>query len=231
MIKAVCFDFFNTIAGYMPTREQIYLDICNKQGIKVDPRALATALPVADKYHREENRKQPIEKRSKLGQMNFYMNHATIALRNAGVKINKVIAWQMVMEYKKFAWEIKLYQDSPEALDSVKQKGLTVGIISNIDKAMEDIARNMGIDKYIDFYVTSMEAGCEKPAPGIFKLALKKAGVLPEEAIFVGDQYELDVIGAVNSGMKGILIDRNKWFADLKDYPRIEKLPEIINYI
>jgi putative hydrolase of the HAD superfamily len=231
MIKAVCFDFFNTIAGYDPPREKIFLEICNKHGIGVDPKALASALPSADKYHRDENRRSPIDKRSKLGQMNFYMNHATIALRGAGVKINKIIAWEMVMAFKKYTWDMKIYPDSADALKAVKQKGLTVGVISNIDKEMESITRDMGIDTFIDFYVTSVEAGCEKPAPGIFMLALKKAGVSAEEAVYVGDQYELDVLGAANAGIKAILMDRNRWFADLKDTPRIEKLPDIVNYI
>ena len=39
-------------------------------------------------------------------------------------------------------------------------------------------------------------------------MALKKAGVAPIEAMHVGDQYEMDTVGALGVGMKAVLLDR-----------------------
>jgi len=61
--------------------------------------------------------------------------------------------------------------------------------------------------------------------------ALEKAQVKAEEAMYVGDQYDLDIIGARGVGMKAVLIDRNDSFSNVTDCPRIHSLTEIVEYI
>jgi FMN phosphatase YigB (HAD superfamily) len=60
---------------------------------------------------------------------------------------------------------------------------------------------------------------------------LKAAGVKPAEAIYVGDQYEIDVVGANGVGMRGILIDRHDFLGDIKDSPRIRSFAEITQHL
>ncbi|MBN2463475.1 MAG: HAD hydrolase-like protein, partial [Dehalococcoidia bacterium] len=71
----------------------------------------------------------------------------------------------------------------------------------------------------------------DKPNPEIFQAALKKAKVKPEEVIYTGDQYDLDIVGARGVGMKALLIDRNDYFPDITDCPRIRSLAEVTKYI
>ncbi|RLE83608.1 MAG: hypothetical protein DRJ41_04620, partial [Thermoprotei archaeon] len=47
-----------------------------------------------------------------------------------------------------------------------------------------------------------------KPDARIFKIALKRLGSRPEEAVHVGDDPLMDVKGAKNAGILPILIDR-----------------------
>ena len=61
----------------------------------------------------------------------------------------------------------------------------------------------------MQFAVTSLELGVEKPNPLMFKKALEVAGVSELEAVHVGDQIGSDVDGAENSGVRPILIDRD----------------------
>jgi HAD superfamily hydrolase (TIGR01509 family) len=96
---------------------------------------------------------------------------------------------------------------------------------------MEPTYTQLGIQPYLDFKVTSSEVGCDKPQPEIFMAALEKAQVKPEESIFVGDQYHLDIVGARGVGIKGLLIDRNDYSPEITDCPRIHSLTEITQYI
>lgn len=57
---------------------------------------------------------------------------------------------------------------------------------------------------YVDGFVTSEEAGVEKPDPYFFSLCMEKVGCLPHECIFIGDNLTKDVKGAIRSGMCGI---------------------------
>jgi putative hydrolase of the HAD superfamily len=231
MIKAVFFDFFNTLVGYETPREQVYMEVCAKYGIKVDQKALLKAFPVADKYLRDQFRIKPSNKRSKLNMFNLYLNHAIVLLSNSGVKMNKMMAFQIVLNWLKYKWDFIPFQDGLDILKYCKENNYLIGVISNIDKDMADLFLKLGMKPYVDFYVTSQEAGCDKPAPGIFNLALKKANLKPGETVYIGDQYESDMLGAQGVGIQGILIDRNNWFSEIKDCPRIQNLTELKPYL
>ena len=49
-----------------------------------------------------------------------------------------------------------------------------------------------------------------KPDPKIFRMALDRLGVPASEAVFVGDNLQTDIKGALNCGMIPIHIDRRK---------------------
>ena len=62
--------------------------------------------------------------------------------------------------------------------------------------------------EFFAFILPSAEVGAEKPDEAIFRLALQRLGLRPEEVAHVGDQYETDVIGARAVGITPILLDR-----------------------
>jgi len=64
MIKAVFFDFYNTLATYHPPREDLYVNICRGLGITVEARALFTSLAAADIFYRNENSRSPVDKKA-----------------------------------------------------------------------------------------------------------------------------------------------------------------------
>jgi putative hydrolase of the HAD superfamily len=231
MIKAICFDFFNTLAGYNPSREQIYVDVCAANGIDLDPKILARRIYIADTYWRDENRKSPVDKRSKLQQFIFFMKYISRVLQEAGVKANIILTVKLLLRMKQIKWEFTAFDDTIPTLKSLKKEGYKLGLISNVDKNMEEVYQSLGFMDYLDFNVTSDEAGCEKPDPRIFQTALAKAHVTPEETMFIGDQYDMDIVGAKNAGIQAILIDRNNWFDDINDCPRINSLFEITKYL
>jgi epoxide hydrolase-like predicted phosphatase len=77
------------------------------------------------------------------------------------------------------------------------------GLISNNWSDLRDyLAREKIIDIF-DHIIISAEVGVAKPEPEIFRIALKQAGVRPEEAVFVDDFY-VNIEGCEKVGMKGI---------------------------
>jgi putative hydrolase of the HAD superfamily len=231
MIKAIFFDFFNTIANYDKPREQIYLDICKERGIEIDHKALYKSLPKADSFYREENRRNPIDNLSKEEQFAFWAQYVMIALKGAGVEADRELASEILKLMMQSRWEFQLYEDAIPVLKQLKEKGIKLGLISNVAKDVDDLFTRMGLLQYLDFTITSFEVGHDKPDPEIFLAALQKVGLQPEEAIYVGDQYELDIVGARNVGMKAVLIDRADMFPEITDCPRILELAQITEYI
>lgn len=231
MIKAIFFDFFNTLACYQPPREQLYIDICGEHGIHVEEKALFKSLPLADTFWRDENRRYPIDKRTSEENADFWAEYVVKALKGAEVEISRDLAFKILSKMQQMKWEFKSFEDVADTLKLLKDIGLTLGLISNVGQDMQKTFKELGLQQYLDYYVTSLEVGYDKPQPEIFQAALQKAKVNPEEVIYVGDQYELDIVGARGVGIKAILIDRKGWFADITTCPRIQNLTEIIKHI
>ncbi len=231
MIKAVFFDFYNTLASYSPPREEIYLNSARELGIGIEAKALFSSLSMADIYYRNENLRSPIDKKSPEEQIKFYIEYVNRIIGGAGAKISREQAIKILAQIKKVKWEFIAYNDALPALDTLKKRGLIIGLISNVAQDMESTFTRLGLQPYLNFKVTSAEVGYDKPRPEIFQAALKKAEVKPKEALYIGDQYQIDIVGARGVGIKAILIDRNEYFSDITDCPRIHSLTEITDYI
>ena len=93
------------------------------------------------------------------------------------------------------------------AVTELNKLGIRIGIASNSDQAdMERIVDKMGIRKRFDFLMSSEAARACKPSSTFFLRALEVASVRPENAIYVGDSPTLDVVPAIECGMRAILL-------------------------
>ena len=96
--------------------------------------------------------------------------------------------------------------DTHDALARLRAAGLRLGVVSNSDGRVEEALEAAGLRGYFDVVVDSTVAGVEKPDPAIFRAALEALAVLPSEALYVGDLYEVDVIGANAAGIPAVLL-------------------------
>ena len=104
----------------------------------------------------------------------------------------------------------------PEALPAirrVREAGRGVGVISNSNGSVRSLLEALGLAAHLDFVIDSAVVGVEKPDPRIFHLGLRAAGVSPAEAVYVGDLYSVDVLGARAAGLDGILLDPRGFWA------------------
>jgi HAD superfamily hydrolase (TIGR01549 family) len=101
----------------------------------------------------------------------------------------------------------KTEDETAPALEELKKRGYTLGVVSNSDGRIESAFERAGLTSYFDFFIDSFNVGVEKPDPGIFLLATERAMVAPEQAAYVGDLYWVDVVGARSAGLLPILYD------------------------
>ena len=101
-----------------------------------------------------------------------------------------------------------LVPGTPEALRWCKDRGLIVGLITNTLSRGDDEVRTdwdrFGLADTLDHVVSSHSAGWQKPHQAIFQRALELSGVLPNEAVMVGDRMVQDIWGAKRVGMRAI---------------------------
>jgi putative hydrolase of the HAD superfamily len=188
---------------------------------------------VADEYFIDENIKSPVEKGDPERRAEVHTRYEQILLAEVGVKAD----WELLAGIMKRIAELfrridwVLYDDVLPIFKTLKHQALILGLLTNMAKDMAPVCQKLGLESYLDFVVTSEEAGVDKPHPLIFETALQRAGVEAVEAVHVGDQYRIDVIGAIEVGIRPVLLDRYNHYSDITDFPRIHSLTELADYI
>jgi len=66
----------------------------------------------------------------------------------------------------------------------------------------------IGIDAHFRFQLGAREHGTAKPSAGIFHAACERLGVPPREVLHVGDDVEMDVVGAARAGLRTCWLNR-----------------------
>jgi putative hydrolase of the HAD superfamily len=129
--------------------------------------------------------------------------------RLAGVapgKIELVRDTLLLMHQRQHLW-CGMHEGTPAALDALRAAGYRLGVISNSDGRVEEALGAAGIRDRFELVIDSQLVGVEKPDPRIFALALDQMGLAATEAIYVGDIYEVDVVGARRANLDVILLD------------------------
>ena len=123
-----------------------------------------------------------------------------------------------------------MHPGTPAALARMRQAGLRLGVVSNSDGRVEEALAAAGIRANFEVIVDSRLVGFEKPDPRIFQAALEPLGIAPEGALYVGDIYEVDVIGARRAGMDVVLLDPagNHAGRDVQTAPSIAAVADLI---
>lgn len=133
---------------------------------------------------------------------------------------------------------IILYKESRPILAALQKQGVVLGIITNHSSLIRPVIREHVGDLIRDSHVViSQDLHVYKPDPVIFQHAARQIGVLPEKCLFVGDNLEVDAVGAVQEGgfQRGLWIDREKETAVVPPLPknihRITTLSQIMAFV
>ncbi|HVM30543.1 MAG TPA: HAD family hydrolase [Candidatus Limnocylindrales bacterium] len=108
---------------------------------------------------------------------------------------------------RRAAWYV--YPDVEPAVTAMRQAGLRLAVISNWVWGGPELIHDLELARHFETLVVSARVGFQKPHEGIFRLALQRMAVSPEDAMHVGDSYAADVLGARRVGIHPVLIDRS----------------------
>ncbi len=216
MIEAVLFDFGGTLFDYEPSNFSILGNVAREFGKNI----LDTDPILSKAFQRQEEYFLPLFE--KLGAWTpgwitdehwrkgdeFLLD--TIGLHSQEAKDSLAKRFQD-REYYHF----KLFSDAFSTLETLKNAGIKLGIVSNlgekgVPRRYEMLEEN-NLTQFFSSIVLSGERGVAKPDPGIFAIALEELEIKsPKNVFHVGDSYIADVIGARDAGIIPILIDTNK---------------------
>jgi HAD superfamily hydrolase (TIGR01509 family) len=131
------------------------------------------------------------------------------------------------MHTERHLWSL-VAERSAESLARLRQAGLKLAVVSNSDGRVEQALEAAGLRQYFDVVIDSALVGVEKPDPRIFHAALEALDVAPDEALYVGDLYEVDVVGARAAGLDAVLLGQPGQMTELNC--RVSpSIPDLVN--
>ncbi len=121
----------------------------------------------------------------------------------------------------------RCFPDVAPALRALAAQGLTVCIGSNFDGRLRRVVQGLPeLAECRDSLVISSEVGFRKPHPSFYQAACARLGLSPERVLWVGDDLENDVRGAIRAGLSGMLLDRAARAPD--DLPYVPNLTALV---
>jgi putative hydrolase of the HAD superfamily len=117
-------------------------------------------------------------------------------------------------------------EDVTGTLERLQALGFGLAVVSNANGTVRERLRVLGLGRFFPIVVDSHEEKIEKPDPRVFLPALKALGVSPDRALYVGDLFHIDVLGARAAGIDAVLLDRDDLRSHM-DVPRIRSLSEL----
>jgi len=205
-IKGILFDLDNTLYEY---------DVCHKAAFN-SCRSLAE-----DKY---KIKNDVFELNWKVGRDRVHKDlhgqgasHSRLLYfqklyENAFRKTHPVFALEMEEEYwSVFLNTMKFASGVEDFLKLVKSHGLKTCIVTDLTAQIQMRKwKKLELGRYMDYLVSSEEAGIEKPSPLIFKLALEKINLSAGEVIMIGDNFEKDIKGLDLMGINAYLVSAER---------------------
>jgi len=99
-------------------------------------------------------------------------------------------------------YKSNLFPFCHEVLAYLKSK-YTLHIITNGFEEVQAVKmESSNLYQYFNQIITSEKAGVTKPHPQIFEYALKAANAIASDSIMIGDNFEVDCVGAEKSGKR-----------------------------
>jgi len=228
-IKAVLFDMGNTLVKYdygLP--EEVFQRVLFSLGISRSLDDIKKAFLNAEKEAEDINL---LVSMGKIKRDEFWHQWDSLVLKHLGIAEHEKLAKSFTHSKWMDFVDSTLYPEAKEVLLELKRRGLKVGLISNgYEEEIDLVLEKADLEKAtFDIIVGVDTIKKAKPNPDIFRYAISKLDVKPEETIFVGDNVEADYKGAEKAGIHALLIDRTeKQQSDLKT---IKNLKEILSQI
>ena len=219
MIRIVTFDAANTLIRLTAPAGQTYAEVAHRFGAVLDPARLNQAFVRAWK----EMPRLPDQTGPRAEDGRFWWR--ALVATTLGIAEYRVDPFPDYFDavYEEFThpgiWQ--LMPGVTDVLRALIQVGIRLGIVSNFDRRLYSILETLGVLTQFEHVIISSEVGADKPSPRIFEEVLRRFDLNPKEVLHVGDEEEIDGIGARSAGMSAFVLGKD---GDWKEFLRNTRL-------
>ena len=205
---SICFDLDGTLCDSAAAEEAARVDLVKRiasEGVEPDRAALAFKEHF-DRY--EEVYAELVIKRG-LGEKQIRRRQIADTLAALGLEEPQLVDELSDAHWTTMSRSFKLYPEATEVLRKLGSK-YRLSLLSNgpSDLQREKI-RVLGVESHFDLIVISGEVGYFKPSREVFMCLVGRLKAEPHEVMYIGDNYEKDVLGALGAGLRAIWVNRS----------------------
>jgi HAD superfamily hydrolase (TIGR01549 family) len=218
-IRAILFDLDGTLRYNVPSSNHAFFDFATALGVADSQPLRLSAMRWVHYYWAQSP--ELMADIGVYGGLNeeFWVFYSQRTLLNFGCSPEQAVALAPEVQ-RRMAEEYQPQDHVPqqvfETLQTLKQAGFSMAVVSNRSTPYEEQLTNLGLEEYFAFALAAGEVNSWKPEAGIFLHALERLGAAPAQAIYVGDNYFADVVGAQNAGIRPVLVDPEGVFPDVQ---------------
>jgi putative hydrolase of the HAD superfamily len=223
MVKAVIFDFYNTLAEtttYGPSWEQLIAELGYDLPADVRDRWWNDGIDGTEHDEHSLSRDHYVAwQQSRVRRM----------LAECGVPDSEHDTFiERVREIGAHN-RIDAYEESMPVLQELRNRGLALAICSNWDWDLHEAIESAGLTGAVDVVVSSAWVGARKEHPRIYAHTLDLLGIAAEDALFVGDTWTCDVDGPRAAGMRAVYLRRSH-LGDDHTAPGADERPDDVHH-
>lgn len=226
MIKHIFFDLDNTLWDYdknsILTLKKLFrlMEIEEKFNLDFEK--------FHENYYERNQELWELYRQDKIKKEDILNRRFKESFEELGVKDQKIADYFKNNYLDKIIHFNYLAENTEESLQYLKDKGYDLHVISNgfINPTQRKVEKTL-IGKYISTVTSSEEVQINKPNPKIFEFGLNRANAIAEESAYVGDDWNVDIIGGKNAGLFPVYYDKYDTFSGSSDVPVVKNLIEL----
>ena len=232
--KAILFDLDGTLRHNLPSGGEVFVDHARRLGLRISEEDRTRGIIWEHYYFASSPEIKADSETYKGNSAGFWLNFSRrhlVALGTDPSQAAELASKASAYMQEFYKPEAYVPQDAHDLLAFLKDAGYTLGMVSNREKAFHDELKRLNMDSYFHFSLAGGEVNSYKPDRVIFDRALEMAGTPAQEAMYVGDNYFADVVGAQRAGLTPVLYDPAHLFPDaecaviksFKEFPELLK--------
>jgi len=201
-VRALSLDVGNTLIFPHPSLGRVYAGVGARHGLHLDPAVVERRFEAAwrDTQARQTGLIYGTTHEQALG---FWYQVNRGVLCDAGLddrQIRALVDDLYTTFGRAHAWRVNPGLEG--LLAACRAHRLRLAIVSNWDLRLRPLLEELGFTRWAHPVLISAEVGCEKPARGLFDLAIRALGAMPGQILHIGDTWADDVLGATACGMQ-----------------------------
>ena len=209
MIRVIFFDLDGTLRQNLPSGGEFFADYAVQLGLAATSEDRLRAIRWEHFYWANSAELKADRAAYPEDRLfwNAYGRRQLVALGASTLQAEDLAS--KVTEYMSQSYKPKsvVPQDVRRLLPALKDGGYRLGVLSNREKSFQQEIEELGIAQFFELALAGGEVNMWKPEPHLFIHACERLNVVPTEAMYVGDNYFADVIGARRAGLQPVLYD------------------------